>query len=70
MVVDHICLVQGPDISDEPRRNPVKESDRSCGLEKLGDPDITGQGARHVRQMPLESGLLGRSCTEKVGKLV
>jgi hypothetical protein len=30
---------------------------------------MSNQGVGHVRQMPLESGLLDRTCTVKAGKI-
>jgi hypothetical protein len=46
------------------RRSQTSYVDWNCGLEKLGDPDMSGQGFRHVWKMPLEPSEFSRCFCE------
>jgi hypothetical protein len=47
-----------------------KGLDKSCGLGNLEVPDMSGKGAGHVRQMPLEFSDFGWTSLGFSGKLV
>jgi hypothetical protein len=47
----------------------AEEPDKSCGLENIGTPGMSGQGPRHVWKTSLEFGDFGRTCTGFLGGL-